>query len=245
MIKLKLKRRKNKKFLLNNRTKIILLVIFIVIDIFLIYSFIRVREAVNINQLNNEFYDLLEVNFTSGDYDNKVNTSGKYGVVEKAMIDYFKDYSDKTKEILKVVNDKEFTNLLSVENYNSEDKEFKEDINYIIKTKEDLDNKFNELYNFSSEESITKYIDGVSDDKKVRKLFKDYMLSIDANNYFDDCNTLLKKKQEEIDTILDTSRDVFYFLVVNNGKWLIKDDQIQFANNSLKQQYDDYIAKIK
>ena len=154
MIKLKLKRRKNKKFLLNNRTKIILLVIFIVIDIFLIYSFIKVREAVNINQLNNEFYELLEVNFTSGDYDSRVNTSGKYGEAEKAMIDYFKAYSDKTKE--------------------------------------DLDKKFNELYNYSSEESINKYIESVSDDKKVRKLFKDYMLSIDANNYFDDCNTLLK-----------------------------------------------------
>ena len=71
------------------------------------------------------------------------------------------------------------------------------------------------------------------------------MYSIEANNYFDDCHSLLKAKQDEVNNILDVAKELFTFLASNDGKWLIKDGQIQFANNDLKNQYDGYISRIK
>ena len=242
---MKLNRKKNKKNKFDLKQKVILIIIFIIIDIFLIFSFIRIREAVNINQLNNKFDELLEIKFTSNDYSDEVNTTGKYKIVEKAMNDYFSNYSEKSREVLDITNSDKLSSLLSIESYNTEDHQFTETVNYITKTREDLDNKFEDLYNLSTEEGIEKYINNISDDPKVVNTFKKYMLSTDAKAHFDDCNSLLKKKQDEVNNILDVSREVFYFLIINDGKWLVKDGQIQFANDSLKQQYDSYIVKVK
>ena len=71
------------------------------------------------------------------------------------------------------------------------------------------------------------------------------MYSIEANNHFDDCNSLLKAKQDEVNNILVVSKEVFDFLAANEGRWLVKDGQIQFASSSLKEQYDGYISRIK
>lgn len=225
--------------------KIILLIIFIIIDVFLIFSFIKIKNAVSINQLNNRFNELLEINFTSDDYDNKTTTGGKYKIVEKAMNSYFIEYSDKTKELLDIINSDRLKSLLSVDNYEKEEHQFNDSISYIDSTKEDLNTRFNELYSYSNEENIEKYIKDISNDPKVIELFNNYMLSIEAYNYFDDCNSLLKAKQNEVNNILDISKEVLVFLKANDGKWIIKDNQIQFANTSLKQQYDDYISKVK
>lgn len=240
---MELKRKKGRKKQLRNR--ILLIVLFVAIDIFLIYSFIRIREAVNINQLNNKFNELLEVNFTSNNYDNETNTTGKYKIAEDAMNNYFISYSTKTREILDIINDDRIKSLLSIENYSSEDQQFNNNLNYVTNTRKDLDVRFAELYNYSSEEYIDNYIGKVSSDPKVKKIFKKYMYSIEANDHFDDCNSLLKKKQAEINNILDVSKEVFTFLAANEGKWLIQDGQIQFANNDLKVQYDGYIARVK
>lgn len=242
---MELNRKKSKKSKIELRTKILLVILFVIIDIFLIFSFIRIREAVSINKLNNKFNDLLEVSFISDDYDDSVSTTGKYRVVEKAMNDYFIGYSDKSKEVLDIINSNELKNLFTVDNYGKGDPQFSSSINYVVTTRADLDKRFEELYNYSTEEYIESYINKISDDKKVRKLFKDYMYSIEANNYFDDCNSLLKAKQDEVNNILDVAKELFTFLASNDGKWLIKDGQIQFANNDLKNQYDGYISRIK
>ena len=242
-MELKRKKGKSKKSELRNR--ILLVLLFIAIDIFLIFSFIRIREAVNINQLNKKFNELLEINFTSDNYNNETNTTGKYKIVEEAMNNYFIDYSKKTKEVLDIVSDDRIKSLLSIDNYSSGDPQFTNNINYVTTTREDLNVRFAELNNYSSEEYIDNYISKISDDSKVKETFKRYMYSIEANDHFDDCNSLLKKKQDEVNNILDVSREVFTFLAANDGKWIIKDGQIQFANNDLKVQYDGYIARVK
>ena len=161
------------------------------------------------------------------------------------MNDYFIDYSNKSKEILDIINSDDLTSLLSVNNYSKGDPRFTDSLNYVTSTREDLDMRFDELYNYSTEEYIDKYINNINDNKEVKRLFKKYMYSIEANNHFDDCNHLLKAKQDEVNNILDTSKEVFNFLSTNEGKWLIKDGQIQFASSALKEQYDGYISRVK
>ena len=241
---MELNRKKSKKKKIELKTKILLIILFVIIDIFLIFSFIRIKDAVNDNHLNNRFRELLDISFTSNDYDNSISTTGKYKDVEKAMNEYFINYSNKAKEVLDIINDDKIKNLLSVDNYNKDPK-LTDSISYVTSTREDLDNRFNELYNYSSEEYIEEFIKKRSNDKKVKFLFKKYMYSIDSNNHFDDCNSLLKAKQDQVNNILDVSKEVFTFLASNEGKWIIKDNQIQFANNSLKEQYDGYISRIK
>jgi len=241
---LELRRKKNKKKKIELKHKILLVILFLIIDIFLLFSFIKIAQAVNENHLSNRFNKLLEINFLSDDYDDKTSTTGNYKVVEEAMNDYFNDYSNKSKEILDIINSKELTSLLSIDNY-SKDPKFSSSLNYVTTTREDLDKRFEELYNYSSEEYIKEYINKKSNNKKVQDLFMKYMYSIEANNHFDDCNSLLKNKQEEVNNILDVSKEVFTFLINNEGKWLIKDGQIQFASGSLKEQYDGYISRIK
>ena len=242
---MELRRKKNKKNKIELKNRIILIAIFIIIDIFLIFSFIRIAHAVNENHLNNRFNELLDINFLSDDYNDKTDTTGKYRIVEKAMNDYFIEYSNKSKEVLDIINSEQLKTLLSVDNYNKGDPKFTDSINYVVSTKTDLDKRFDELYNYSTEEFIEKYIDKKSDDKKVKELFKKYMYSIEANNHFDDCNSLLKAKQDEVNSILVVSKEVFDFLAANEGRWLVKDGQIQFASSSLKEQYDGYISRIK
>ena len=241
---MELNRKKDRKRKIDLKNRILLIIIFIIIDIFLIFSFIRINEAVNINQLNTRFYELLDINFTSDDYNNKTTTTGKYKIVESAMNDYFIDYSKKSKKILDIIDSDKLKTLLSVDNY-SNDSKFVDSISYVTTTRKDLDNRFEELYNFPNEKYIKQYISKISDDPKVNKLFIDYMYSIDANNHFDDCNSLLRVKQKEVNNILDVSLEVFNFLNSNEGNWIIKDGQIQFANNNLKQQYDGFISRIK
>ena len=237
-------KRKSRKRKIDLKHRIILVVLFIMIDIFLVVSLIRIAGAVNNSHLNNRFNELIEINFLSDDYDDKTSTTGKYKIVEKAMNDYFMDYSKKSKEILDIVNSDQLKTLLSIDNY-SKDPKFADSLNYVNTTREDLDKRFDELYKYSTEEYIDNYISKISDDKKVKELFKKYMYSIEANNHFDDCNSLLKAKQDEVNNILDISKEVFNFLNANEGKWLVKDGQIQFASGTLKEQYDGYISRVK
>ena len=240
-----LKRKKSKKKLIKLRNRILLVLLFIVIDIFLVFSFIRIKNAINVNKLNKRFYELLEVNFTSNNYNTKIDTTGKYKIVEEAMDNYFIDYSSKVREVLDIINSDKLNSLLTINNYSNDAPQFVDSIDYINNTREDLNVRFAELYNYSNESYIDNYIRNISKDPEVRKIFKKYIYSIEANDHFDDCNSLLKKKQNEVNNILDVSRDVMYFLVANNGKWIIKDEQIQFANNDLKVQYDGFISRIK
>ena len=239
---MKLKRKKSKK---EKKNRIILIIVILLIDIFLILSFIRINEAININNLNHRFYHLLEINITSDEYDNKLDTTGKYRTAEKAMNSYFIDYSKDVKALLDVISDNELTSLLSVDKYNNENNNLNNKISMIDKTREDLDNKFNKLYDYSKEDSIKRYIRSKTTNKGAIEVFNKYMLSIDAHDHFDDCNSILKAKQDEVNNILETSKEVYTFLINNEGKWLIKDNQIQFANGSLKEQYDGMVSKVK
>lgn len=239
---MKLKRKKSKK---EKKNRIILIIVILLIDIFLILSFIRINEAININNLNHRFYHLLEINITSDEYDNKLDTTGKYRTAEKAMNCYFIDYSKDVKALLDVISDNELTSLLSVDKYNNENNNLNNKISMIDKTREDLDNKFNKLYDYSKEDSIKRYIRSKTTNKGAIEVFNKYMLSIDAHDHFDDCNSILKAKQDEVNNILETSKEVYTFLINNEGKWLIKDNQIQFANGSLKEQYDGMVSKVK
>src|SRR5699024_5770139 len=66
-------------------------------------------------------------------------TKGDYAKVENAFKSYLRDNFDNSIEIADLINDERITTLLTAENYKTDGKDFTESKNYILTTKQKLE----------------------------------------------------------------------------------------------------------
>ena len=116
---------------MSSRKKFLLVFGFIVLNMFMLVSFLVIRDATMENELKNEMEYLSKLDITKDRYNKKTVTRGKYAVVEKSIKKYFDDYHLELQEVLKLINDKELTTILSYDNYSTDGPEFTKSLEYL------------------------------------------------------------------------------------------------------------------
>lgn len=168
-------------------------------------------------------------------------TTGDYEKVEDAYKSYLRDNFDNSIQIANILNDEKITTLLTVENYESDGKDFTESKEYITNTRETLEECKAKYTEFLTEEKAISYINDKGLDSYYTDLYKNEFIG-DMSSASQD--TTVRNSIDEVITILNTSEEVLNLLSENQNSWEIDGENISFNNESLSNQYDELVNSL-
>ena len=168
-------------------------------------------------------------------------TTGDYEKVEDAYKSYLRDNFDNSIQIANILNDEKITTLLTVENYESDGKDFTESKEYITNTRTTLEECKNKYTEFLTEEKAMSYINDKGLDSYYTDLYKNEFIG-DMSSAAQD--TTVQDSIDEVITILNTSEEVLNLLSENQNNWEIDEENISFNNESLSNQYDELVNSL-
>ena len=171
----------------------------------------------------------------------RIVTKGDYAVVEEAFKSYLRDNFENSIQITNILNDEKLTDLLTVENYQSDGKDFVESKNYITTTRatlEDCKAKYTEAL---TEDKAMSYINDKGLDSYYTDLYKEEFVGDMENAKSDD---EVENSIDDIISILNTSEEVLNLLSQNQDSWEIDGENIVFNSDSLSNQYDELVNSL-
>lgn len=229
---------------MSKKRKLFLIVSFCLFNAVIIILFLNIRSSTMLNVLKKEENELLSLNMTVDRYQRKIQSRGKYGVVEKAIKEYLDDYAVSLQSVLSEMDNPSLKSVLSYDNYSKDGPLFINSLTSLKEGKKDFNERVESLLEKTSDESIKKNIIKVIKDDYYIRLYDDFMFSDKMKDNFTKNKELIINVQEKVNIAYDTSTDILNFLAQNNGAWKIEDGQIKFVNNDLYNQYNSYIAKL-
>lgn len=171
---------------------------------------------------------------------NTTVTTGDYQKIEKAAKKYFTDILDDLIDLVTVLNDERITNILTVDNYVNDGKEFLTTRKYIKDTKEKLITGRDSYYELLTEEKVMTYLDGLTIDDYYRDFYRNEIIG-DIENEKND--KTVEKAINQIIDMLDDSEKIINFLVDNKNAWEVEGDTIVFDTNELVDQYNNLLLE--
>lgn len=190
-------------------------------------EFTEINELINVETIDIEtINDRLERTVTSGDY----------AVVEQAFKQYLKENFDNSIQIAQILNDEKITNILTVENYLKDGKDFVESKNYITTTRSTLESCKTKYTEFFTEEKAMSYINDKGLDRYYTDLYKQEFIG-DIETATSD-NTV-QNSIDELISILNIYEAVLNLLSENQNSWEIDGENIDFNNQNLSNEYDE------
>lgn len=228
---------------LQKKLLIIFLSIFFII--FILIGYLVINDFVQEKLLRNEFNKLMELNFGKDRFNRKIKTNFEYSTVEDSIKSYLDKYSTTTKKVYNITDDTKLKKILSISNYLNDGPDFSSSKSYISTVREDVNTLVDQVLKLGSEDSILDNIKSKNVSSYYVSLYSDLMLSDELSRAIDDNEELLKSSRDYINSLLDTSQSVLDFLIINKGKWEIKDDTILFQTEDLLNQYNNLISEIK
>lgn len=230
---------------MSSRKKFLLVFGFIVLNMFMLVSFLVIRDATMENELKNEMEYLSKLDITKDRYNKKTVTRGKYAVVEKSIKKYFYDYHLELQEVLKLINDKELTTILSYDNYSTDGPEFTKSLEYLKTSKETFNKKVDDLINKFGDEEIKNNIYKSTKEEYYVNLYDNLMLSSNMRSNYNSTIELLKSTKSRMNNVYDTSIEVLNFLVLYKDDWVVEDGEIKFKTQDLYNYYNELISKVR
>ena len=222
--------------------KKILIVLLIIIVIALVgVGYFVFTDMMQEDKLKTELSELNDlVNAVNEKLDRRI-TTGDYEKVEDAYKSYLRDNFDNSIQIANILNDEKITTLLTVENYESDGKDFTESKEYITNTRETLEECKAKYTEFLTEEKAISYINDKGLDSYYTDLYKNEFIG-DMSSASQD--TTVRNSIDEVITILNTSEEVLNLLSENQNSWEIDGENISFNNESLSNQYDELVKSL-
>ena len=229
--------------------KKILIVLLIIIVIALVgvgyFVFTDMMQEDKLKTELSELNDLVNAeNINMDAVNEKLNrriTTGDYEKVEDAYKSYLRDNFDNSIQIANILNDEKITTLLTVENYESDGKDFTESKEYITNTRTTLEECKNKYTEFLTEEKAMSYINDKGLDSYYTDLYKNEFIG-DMSSASQD--TTVQDSIDEVITILNTSEEVLNLLSENQSAWEIDGENISFNSESLSNQYDALVNSL-
>lgn len=198
----------------------------------LITELTQISELTNAENINiDEIYQRLD----------KVVTKGDYAIVEEAFKNYLKDNFDNMIRISEILEDEKILNILSVENYKNDGKEFIETKNYIANTREELENCKTKYSEFFTQEKAMSYINNKELDSYYIDLYKQEIVGDIENENSDD---IIEKSINQIIDILNISEEIINFLSNNKDNWQVEGESIVFNSERLSNEYNELLKKM-
>ena len=195
------------------------------------------QEVDEITALTNE--DPIDVDKLRDKLDNTI-TRGDYGTTERALKDYVSDLVDNYEIIYNALNDDTMINILSIDNYKEDGKEFTESREYLSTTQDNLKSAMNNYVELLTEEGAMKYINDKGLDSYYVDLYRDELVGeIPADDVLE-----LETAINDVISLLDKEEAVIEFLVQNKDNWEIQGDNIVFDSNDLTNEYLGLVDEI-
>ena len=195
------------------------------------------EEASEITTLTNE--DPIDVDKVRDKLDNII-TRGDYAVVERAFKDYLSDIIDNYEIIYNSLDDSKMVDLLSIDNYREDGKDFNETLEYLTTTQNELKTAVDNYVSLFEEDMIMSYIDDKGLDSYYVDFYRDILIgeisSLDIEEVEESINQVLDLLQKE--------ENIINFLVENKDNWEIQDDNIVFNDASLTSEYLRLVDEI-
>lgn len=229
---------------MKKRKKFIICLSAIFINIILLVSFLIFRDATSLNNLNKEIDILSKLDVMTDNYDRKIRSSGGYATVERSVKKYFGSFSSDIDEITDLVNNEEFTSILSYDNYKSDGPEFTKSFEYLESSKNTFNDKIDDMIGHIDSEYINNYINEKSANSYYISLYHGIMNDERFSTQLHQLKDLLKKTKVRVNKTYDVSYDVLNFLKVYKEDWELEDGQIKFKTDELYNYYNNLISKI-
>lgn len=173
----------------------------------------------------------------------ELKTTGDYGVLEKAMKDYLADVVNVTVSIADILNDERIINALTPENYTEDGPDFVQTKQFLEEAKGKMEQYKTEVLTLLTNEGAMSYIENKNLDDYYIDLYKEIALSEDTA--IEESNTELENSLDEMMKLLDVETQIINFLSENKDGWEIQGENIVFNNQTLQDQYNEYISQIQ
>jgi len=235
---------------MKKNVKIIIIVGVIILAVALAGGYFFINDIKQKEKLVDELSQIEEITSSEDLEMEKLNektsnivTTGKYAKVEKAAKNYASDVFNTANEIKTLLEDEKMAQVLTASNYKADGPEFVETKKYLSETKERLENLKTEMLNYLEEGKINSYIEAETKDTYCTSLYKD-LLKEDIEMPEEDRKEL-EQSIDKVVSMLNLAEEIINFLVENKGEWEVEGEQIVFNSNSLVQQYNGFLAKLR
>ena len=183
---------------LSSRRKFVLVFCIIILDAFLLVGFLVIRDATSINKLKKEINELTKLDVTKDRFNRKIQTSGKYALVEESIKDYLDGYAIEIQEISKTMHDPKLSKVLSYDNYLEDGPDFKNSIAYLEESRESFNDQMDSLLYDLEEEQIRNHIYERTDDNYYVALYQDLMFDDSMKDELDQSRELFQNTRTKM-----------------------------------------------
>ena len=233
-----------KKIKISNKTKVLITIITLAVVIMAVLCVMLYNSTKQEDILKSEVYALLNSDITSYSYDNKTKTKGNYAVVESSIKEYIAQYASTSSKIDEIKTDKNFTSILSADNYTNDGKDFNNSTTYISNTENTINDTLKKLETMAKEKQIMKNIDDKDLSNHYITLYKELMLGTPATTAFENGYKSTKVTADAIKNVLAVQKDVLNLLKDNKDNWDVKDGKVVFKKSELLTSYNDTVGRI-
>ena len=168
-------------------------------------------------------------------------TTGDNLSLEKAVKRYYLDSYDLVKKYNNIVNVEKISNLVSINNFMFDGKDFNISKNYINDINNNLDEVVNEVSEQLSDKNRNKYFKKYKLDSYYKDLYNELTLSFD---YFGSEKSF-RKNVNELKKLVSLISDTLNYLSDNKSHWLISNDTIIFDSNEKLSEFGILLSKIE
>ena len=229
------------------KKKVLITVLVIIVILLGVVGYFVISDMIQEDKLKTELQEINDLsNAETIDIDaiderlDRIVTTGDYAVVEDACKTYLRECVDNILQITDTLNDELLVNLLSVENYIEDGKDFTKSKEYITGTRTALEICKQKYTEFLTEEKAMSYIN----DKGLDEYYIDLYKQEFVGDMSEASDGEVESSIDEIIKILDISEQVLNLLSENQNAWEIEGENIVFNNESLSNQYDELINQL-
>lgn len=230
---------------MNRERRRLLFGCFIFIDLLLIGGFFLIRDVTLKVKLNNEVMALNQVDFTNGVFNEKIESKGRYALVERAIKSYIEDYSAEVQKIVSYKDDSILDDLTSAFNYKLDGPEYIDSLKYIDYYQNKFNNAVDEVINNTNEENIYNYITEYTNDDFNIEMYKEVINKNNLARKVLDNKLFLLDIKSKYNNCFDVLKSLFNYLSSNKDKFYIDGDSITFIDDSVRVGYENILRQIK
>lgn len=217
---------------------VVVLVALVIVTAFCVYTFVYPEM-----QLRNEVKNIVNSKNTT-DEDYKLKSSGKYKEVEEAAKDYLKKYKEAQDSVNNIIGSEYFTGLVSYENI-SNVPNYPSAIGYIADLKRQFNDQIDELLVIASEGEVMKVATNHSLNSKQLDMYKDIMTDAGVLKDINKTIEYYVSYKQLVNEKFDACTSIYELLILNTNKLQFQDGQIQFYNEELAAQYNEYLKVVE
>ena len=228
--------------------KIFLIILAIIFIIMFLIGVMVVKDLKEEDKLRDDISSINELINSDNPDDKLINkklktyvTTGDNLSLEKAVKRYYLDSYDLVKKYNNIVNVEKISNLVSINNFMFDGKDFNISKNYINDINNNLDEVVNEVSEQISDKNRNKYFKKYKLDSYYKDLYNELTLSFD---YFGSEKSF-RKNVNELKELVGLISDTLNYLSDNKSHWLISNDTIIFDSKEKLSEFRILLSKIE